>query len=166
VEREKPLAGRYLSFVLDGEIYAVTVERVEVVLEMQAITRVPNTDAQICGVINHRGSVIPVIDLRIRFGQKPSLRDDSCSIVVLQVKYEGETLTAGMLADGVREVIDIDSDTLESTPRIGERKGSVRGSAAPSCVAGLARIDKDFIILLDIDATYANGPAILETAHA
>jgi len=155
-----------LSFVLDGEIYAVTVERVEVVLEMQSITRVPNTDAQICGVINHRGSVIPVVDLRIRFGQKPSLRDDSCSIVVLQVKYEGETLTAGMLADGVREVIDIESDALEPTPKIGERKTAAEGSAASSCVAGLARIGKEFIILLDIDATYATGSANAGLDHA
>ncbi len=162
--QEKPLAGRYLSFVLDGEIYAVTVERVEVVLEMQAITRVPNTEKQICGVINHRGSVIPVVDLRIRFGQAPSLRDDSCSIVVLQVKYEGETLTAGMLADGVREVIDIEADALEPTPKIGERKGA--GSIAASCVAGLAKIGKDFIILLDIDATYANSAPVLEAEHA
>ncbi len=166
MENAKPLAGRFLTFMLDGEIYAVTVERVEVVLEMQTITRVPNTDSQICGVINHRGSVIPVVDLRIRFGQRPSLRDESCSIVVLQVKYEGETLTAGMLADGVREVLDIETDALESTPKIGERKGVASGSAASSCVAGLARIGKDFIIILDIDATYARGSSILETGHA
>jgi purine-binding chemotaxis protein CheW len=157
-----PLAGRYLSFALGGETYAVTVDRVEVVLEMQTITRVPNAAPFLCGVTNHRGSVIPVADPRVRFGEAPSPKDDSCSIIVLQVKYEGEMVTAGMLADSVREVIDIEEAMIEGTPDFGTRKRGNGPEAQAPAVAGIAHSGSSFIVLLDIDAIYASEPALME----
>jgi purine-binding chemotaxis protein CheW len=137
---------RYLSFTLGEEIYGVPVERVEVVLEMQAITRVPNAKAQIRGVINHRGSVVPVIDPRVSFNAGLSELGQDNSIIVMQLVYEGESLTAGVLADSVSEVLDIADAELEAPPL-------VSGGSRDSFVRNIARQGDRFIVLLDIDAT-------------
>jgi purine-binding chemotaxis protein CheW len=137
---------RYLSFTLGDEIYGVPVERVEVVLEMQAITRVPNAKAQIRGVINHRGSVVPVVDPRVSFNAGLSELGQDNSIIVMQLVYEGESLTAGVLADSVSEVLDIADADLEAPPL-------VSGGNRDSFVRNIARQGERFIVLLDIDAT-------------
>lgn len=137
-------SARYLSFSLGDELYGVPVERVEVVLEMQAVTRVPNAREQIRGVINHRGSVVPVIDPRVSFGEGRATELGSASIVVMQLFFEGEVITAGVLADGVREVLDIPDGALEEPPAL-----SARGR---SFVRKVARQGEGFILILDIDA--------------
>jgi purine-binding chemotaxis protein CheW len=143
---ERVSTTRYLSFTLGDEIYGVPVERVEVVLEMQAITRVPNAKPQIRGVINHRGSVVPVVDPRVSFDAGLTPLGEESSIIVMQLIYEGETLTAGVLADNVSEVLDLADAELEAPPL-------VSGGGRDSFVRNIARQGERFIVLLDIDAT-------------
>ncbi len=144
---------RYLSFTLADSIYGLPVERVEVVLEMQPITRVPNAKPQLRGVINHRGSVVPVIDPRISlacgYGAESAIAK---SIIVMQLSYEGEDITIGVLADAVREVVDIASEELEPPP-------SVVGGTNGGFIRNVARQADGFIVLLDVDTAFLPVPA-------
>jgi purine-binding chemotaxis protein CheW len=163
--------GRFLLFVLDGNLYAVEVERVEVVLEPVPITRVPRADAHLKGVINYRGAVIPVADLRLRFKEDlgralPELAESaekarsgeatvmtpedaaaSAQIVVLHLRYAGEDIVMGILADSVREVVDIAPSKIENAPGLGRRGG--RG-----LIAGIGEKDGEFVVILDIDSAF------------
>lgn len=172
-------SGRYLSFELDGGHYAVQVERVEVVLEMVPITRVPKAAPHLKGVINYRGAVIPVADLRERFGRsglgreglegpgpKPELgagaeagqgvadapggegAEERESIIVLQINYGSEAITMGLLADAVREVVEIDPSHIERAPSLGGRKED-------RLISGIGEKDGRFIIILDVDEAFA-----------
>lgn len=140
-------SGRYLSFELGGEVYAVEVERVEVVLETAPITRVPKAPPHLRGVINYRGTVIPVADLRIRFGEGSTSADEGSSIIVLHIRYDGEDLVVGLLADAVREVIDLESSRIERPPRMGSRIDD-------SLIAGIGERSGEFIVVLDIDEAF------------
>ena len=139
--------GRYLAFELGGELFAIEVERVEVVLETATITRVPKAAPHLRGVVNYRGAVIPVADLRVKFGQEASAADSGASIVVLQIRYGSELLTVGMLADVVHEVIDLDSSTIERPPHVGSRLND-------AIVAGIGQYDGKFVVILDIDEAF------------
>lgn len=145
---EEERSGRYLVFELDGESYAVEVERVEVVLETVPITRVPKAAPHLRGVINHRGAVIPVADLRVRFGTGLSELREGSSIVVLQIRYGDESLTIGVLADSVREVLDLDPSRIEAAPSLGNR-------AEDGLIAGVYEKDGRFIVVLDIDEAFS-----------
>lgn len=144
IDTERSGAGQFLTFDLGPERYAVGVRSVEVVLEMPSITRVPKSPAYLRGVINHRGSVVPVVDLRSLFGMEKAPSGASSSIIVTQVDFEGESLTAGVLADSVQEVIDLDGSSVEPPPTFGSR---VDGSF----VKGIGKRGDRFIILLDLE---------------
>ncbi len=136
---------QYLTFNLADECYAVRVSSVEVVLEMAAITRVPNCSPHIRGVINHRGSVVPVVDLRVVFGLEEAELSEGTSVIISQIPYEGEILTAGILADAVQEVVDIEERLVEPPPAFGSR---IDGKF----VQGIGKRGNDFIILLDLES--------------
>lgn len=135
---------QYLTFDLSGERYAVEVAQVEVVLESSVVTRVPKSPAHLRGVINHRGSVVPVVDLRVVFGMDSLSSEADSSIIVAQVDFEGERLTAGILADAVQEVVDLDQETVEPPPSFGSR---VDGAF----IKGIGKRDGRFVILLDLE---------------
>jgi purine-binding chemotaxis protein CheW len=135
---------QYLTFDLAGERYAVAVASVEVVLESTVVTRVPKSPAHLRGVINHRGSVVPVVDLRSVFGIDRSESEESSSVIVTQVEFEGERLTAGILADSVQEVVDLEQASVEPPPSFGAR---VDGEF----IKGIAKRDGRFVILLDLE---------------
>jgi purine-binding chemotaxis protein CheW len=139
--------GKYLAFELAGQCFAVDVSRVEVVLETAPITRVPKAPPHLRGVINYRGAVIPVADLRIRFGDGSTSSSDGSSIIVLQVRYGQEDLTIGMLADAVREVIDLDPSRIERPPQIGSRIDD-------ALISGIGERAGEFIVVLDIDEAF------------
>lgn len=160
-------SGRYLSFELGGESYALEVERVEVVLEPMPITRVPKAPAHLRGVINYRGTVIPVADLRSRFGglaqelaeaegkalaaaAASEAEPEGKGIVVLHIDYGGDDLTIGVLADAVREVVDIDPSRVDRAPRFG-------GRGQEGLISGIAEKDGRFIVILDVDAAFADA---------
>ncbi len=140
-------SGEYLAFFLGEEQYAVPVSRVEVVLEMQSVTRVPRASPYLRGVINHRGSVVPVVDLKMRFGMTPSEIKEGTSIIILQINHGGGLLTVGMLADGVREVVSLDPADTEPPPRIGSRLDA-------AVIEGIAKHGNEFIVLLNIDEAF------------
>ena len=139
--------GKYLAFELAGQCFAVDVARVEVVLETAPITRVPKAPAHLRGVINYRGTVIPVADIRTCFGEGKTSSGEGSSIIVLQVKYGRDDITIGMLADSVREVIDLDSKSMERPPQIGSHIDD-------ALIAGIGEKAGEFIVVLDIDEAF------------
>lgn len=145
--------GRYLRFVLGTEAYAVPVGKVEVVLETPQVTRVPNAEAHLRGVINYRGSVVPVVDPRLRFGGTPIPLDDTTSVIVLQMLYENEEVVVGMLADNVNEVVDIAASDIEPAPTMGSL-------AAGNFVAGVAKLGGDFVVILDVEAAFSRTASL------
>ncbi len=134
----------YLTFDLGDDRYAVPVTQVEVVLEMATITRVPKSPASLKGVINHRGSVVPVVDLRTLLRLPPLPQDAVPAIVITQIEYEDGTVSTGFLADRVHEVVELDPSTIETTPKYGKTSDLV-------CVSGIGKRDGIFIILLDLE---------------
>lgn len=143
------VSGRYLTFILSGELYAIPVERVEVVLEMQKITRVPNARPHLRGVTNHRGSVIPIVDPGIRLGGEPIDFSGDPAIIVLQLDFHGEKLSVGMLADGVREVMDMEAGMIEAPPKMGSQVDS-------RFIKGVGKTSGGFVLILDLDAAFAS----------
>lgn len=138
---------RFLAFELGESVYAVDVERVEVVLEMIPVTRVPRAAEHLRGVINYRGTVIPVADLRVRFEEGKSDLATSGSIVVLQIRQGNGNVTMGILADSVREVVDFDVSRIGKAPAFGRGR-------LDAMVQGVYEIEGSFIIILDIDRAF------------
>lgn len=104
------VSNSYLSFKLENETFAVTVERVHEILEIPTVTKVPKSPDFMTGVINLRGNVLPVIDTRIKFGlAKTDFTIDSC-IIVLSIMMENEQITIGALVDSVQEVLELSSE--------------------------------------------------------
>ena len=136
-------AGKYLIFHLGQEEFGTGVLDVREILEMQDITPVPHTPPHLCGVINLRGRVIPVIDLRLKFGLAPMhATQRTCIIVVRTVQEDGELLM-GMTVDGVVEVLTLAEGDIEDTPDFGP------GVATPY-LTGIAKVKGRVKILLDI----------------
>jgi purine-binding chemotaxis protein CheW len=166
--KEHELAAQYLTFRLGEEVFAVDVAKTREVLDVIDITRVPGTPAYMLGVINLRGGVVPVIDLRLKFGLPVAERTRETCIIVLDVTLDGETTVIGAVADSVREVLDLDSSQIEPPPRIGTRLKT-------EYIRGMGRIDDNrFLILLDIDRVFSSeeltlvqtvGGAKVEAAH-
>ncbi len=141
---------QYLSFKLGEEIFAVDVAQVREILDVITITKVPQTPDFMQGVINLRGSVVPVMDMRLKFGMPPTERTVNTCIIVMEVIQDGETMVLGSLADSVQEVLDLEPDQIEPAPRIGTRLRS-------DFIKGMGKHDERFIIILDIDRIFNAG---------
>lgn len=140
---------QFLSFALGDEVFAVNVLQVKEILDVINITRVPQMPDYLLGVINLRGSVVPVVDLRCKFGmEKRALNQDNC-IVVLEVDFDGERVVIGALTDAVREVLDLAADQIEPPPRMGMKLKS-------EFIRGMGKQGEGFIILLDIDKIFSS----------
>ena len=142
-------SGNYLTFTLDKELYAVNVSRVREVLESTRITRLPNTAEYMKGIINLRGSSVPVIDLKMKFGLSATAEGGKASIVVMELESAGEMIVVGALADDVHEVIEISADKIDPAPRFGTR-------LAATYIQGLARRGEDFVVILDVDRVFSD----------
>lgn len=139
---------QYLTFGLSTEVFAVEVGKVREILDYTTITKVPRTPEFMRGVINVRGSVVPVVDLRLKFGMTETERTLGTCIIVLEIALEGETIILGALADSVQEVIELESEQIEPAPRIGVR---VRNEF----IRGMGKTDNGFIMILDIDTVFS-----------
>ena len=140
---------QFLSFALGDEVFAVNVLQVKEILDVINITRVPQMPDYLLGVINLRGSVVPVVDLRCKFGmEKRALNQESC-IVVLEVDFDGERVVIGALTDAVREVLDLAADQIEPPPRMGMKLRS-------EFIRGMGKQGETFIIILDIDRIFSS----------
>jgi purine-binding chemotaxis protein CheW len=139
----------YLTFGLGEEIFAIDVASVREVLDLKDITRIPQTPEYMKGVINLRGSVVPVIDMRLKYGLPASEATvDSC-IIVTEMEQGDETLVVGALADSVREVLQISADQVEPPPKIGMKFNT-------DFVRGIGKVDEEFIIILDVEKAFTS----------
>jgi len=138
------LASQYLTFVCAGEEYGVDILRVQEIKGWDGVTRVPYAPPYLLGVMNLRGVIVPVIDLRLRFGLARRAADASTVVVVVRVRNERGERTAGIVVDAVSEVYSIAPDAVKPTPELGV-------SAAGACVRGLATVADKMVMLLDID---------------
>jgi purine-binding chemotaxis protein CheW len=145
---EKEETTTYLTFVLGTESFGVDVRNVREVLDFTTITRVPRMPEFMRGVINLRGSVVPVIDMRLKFGmEKAEDTVDTC-VIVMEISLDGETTVVGALSDAVKEVFDLDASQIEPPPRIGT-------SLNTEFIRGMGKHDEEFIIILDIDRVFS-----------
>lgn len=137
-------ASQYLTFCLGEDIFAFEIASVREVLEMTKVTRVPRTPEFMRGVINLRGHVVPVIDLRVKL-RMPEISDtlNTC-IVIVELNLDGESTVVGMVVDSVQEVADIGLDDIEPAPSLGTR-------VKAELLTGMAKRDAEFIMLLDMD---------------
>lgn len=139
---------QFLSFALGDEVFAVNVQQVKEILDVINITRVPQMPDYMLGVINLRGSVVPVVDLRSKFGMEKQEQSKENCIVVLEVDFDGERLVIGALTDAVREVLDLASEEIEPPPRMGMKLKS-------EFIRGMGKQGESFIIILDIDKIFS-----------
>lgn len=137
-------AGKYLTFLLGNEEFAIQVLRVREIMGIQEITAVPQTPDYVKGVINLRGKVIPVVDLRLKFGLPELEYTPRTSIIVVQIQSEAGLLMVGVIVDAVSEVLTLQSADIEDTPDFGN------GVATPHLL-GMAKIKGKVKILLDIN---------------
>ncbi len=141
-------AGQYLTFKLKEEVYALDISKVREVLDFTAITKVPQTPDYMLGVINLRGSVVPVVDMRLKFGMSKTEATVNTCIIIVEVNFDDELIILGALADSVKEVLELAPDQIEPPPRIGT-------GLKTKFISGMGRKENEFIIILDIDKAFS-----------
>ena len=139
---------QYLTFRLGEEIFALDISKVREVLDFTNITKVPRTPDFMRGVINLRGSVVPVVDLRLKFGMAATERTVNTCVIITEVTVDGDTTILGCLADSVQEVLDLDADHISPAPKIGTKLRT-------EFIRGMGKRDDRFIIILDIDKVFS-----------
>jgi purine-binding chemotaxis protein CheW len=143
--REMAEATQYLTFTLDDEDFALEIGKVREVLDYTPITKVPRMPEFMRGVINLRGNVVPVIDLRLKLGMGATERTVDTCLVIMEIEIDGELTQMGALVDSVQEVIKLDPTQISPPPRLGTRLNTdfMRGMGKQQ--------DDKFLIILDID---------------
>ena len=137
-EQEDTMEGKYLIYALAGEEYGIHIRNVTEIIGIQAITDVPGTPEYVKGVINLRGKVIPVIDVRLRFGLPEKDYEERTCIIVVNIK----DVSVGLIVDSVSEVMDIPDSNIEPPPKVSK-------SAGTRYLQGLGKVDNDVKILVD-----------------
>ncbi len=141
-------ATQHLTFKLDEEVFAIDISKVREVLEYTSVTKVPQTPEFMCGVINLRGGVVPVVDLRLKFGMSEAEKTVNTCIIIVEVSLDGETTVLGALADSVQEVHEFEPDQIEPAPKIGTKLNT-------DFIKGMGKRDDQFIMILDIDKVFS-----------
>ena len=140
---------QYLAFKLEEEIFAFDISKVREVLEYTTMTKVPQTPDMMKGVINLRGSVVPVVDMRIKFGMGETEKTVNTVIIIIEIDLDDESVMIGALVDSVQEVMDLDSDHMEPPPSIGTQLNT-------DFIRGMGKLDERFIIILDIEKIFSS----------
>ena len=140
---------QYLTFQLNDETFAIDVVQVREILEFSTVTKVPQTPDYMRGVINLRGSVVPVLDMRLKFGMSVTEKTINTCIVVVEVSFDNEDVIIGALVDSVQEVFELESECIEPAPRIGTHLRT-------EFIKGMGKKDDRFIIILDIDKVFSS----------
>lgn len=143
--RPTDLGGKYMTFRLAGEDYGLQILNVRELIGVQEITRVPGAPTYLRGVLNLRGKVVPVIDLRLRFGMGAAEVTEQSVIIVVQVRHAGGELVIGALVDEVLEVRDISAENTEPPPSLGIN------AVSPDFILGVGKVDRRVVFLLDVD---------------
>jgi purine-binding chemotaxis protein CheW len=139
---------QYLTFQLGEEVFAIDVVNVREILEFNSVTKVPKSPEYMRGVINLRGSVVPVFDMRLKFGMAATDKTINTCIVVVEVSFESEDIIIGALVDSVQEVFELEAGQIEPAPRIGTHLRT-------EFIRGMGKRDDRFIIILDIDRVFS-----------
>ncbi|MBF0559571.1 MAG: chemotaxis protein CheW [Nitrospirae bacterium] len=150
---------QYLTFKLADEIFALDVAKVREILDFTTVTKVPQTPDFMRGVINLRGNVVPVVDMRLKFGMTMTEKTVNTCIIVTEVTINGETAVIGDLADSVQEVIELEPDQIEPAPKIGM-------SIRTEFISGMGKRNGEFIMILDMDRVFSSEElAVVQDAH-
>ncbi|HAO93001.1 MAG: chemotaxis protein CheW [Deltaproteobacteria bacterium GWC2_56_8] len=144
---------QYLTFKLATEVFALDITKVREVLDFTAVTKVPRTPDFMRGVINLRGSVVPVVDMRLKFNMSRTEQTVNTCIIITEINLDGDKVVLGALADSVQEVIDLEPGQIEPAPRIGTRLNT-------EFIKGMGKRDDQFIIILEIDRIFSTEELI------
>ncbi len=145
---------QYLTCTLGDEMFALEISKVREVLDFPALTKIPRTPEFMRGVINLRGSVVPVVDLRSKFGMSLTEKTVNACVVIVEASVDGETLVLGALADSVQEVIELERRHIEPAPKIGSR-------LCNRSIKGMGNHNGRFIIILDGDLVFTEEETAL-----
>ncbi|HEX2971424.1 MAG TPA: chemotaxis protein CheW, partial [Tepidisphaeraceae bacterium] len=151
--------GKYLTFALGKEEYGLEILKVREIFGYMEITAVPRTPGYVKGVINLRGQVIPVVDLRSKFGMEAAERTEQTCIIVVEIRHGGRKLSTGIIVDRVSEVLNIAGEQIEEAPSFG-------ASVDTAFILGMGKINDSVKILLDIDKVLSGDIGILEQGKA
>jgi purine-binding chemotaxis protein CheW len=139
---------QYLSFMLGDEVFALDISKVREVLDFTVATKVPQTPDYMRGVINLRGGVVPVIDMRLKFGMTKTEKTVNTCVIIAEVTLEKESVVIGALADSVKEVFDLEPTDIEPSPSIGTK-------IRTDFLKGMGKKDDEFILILDVDKVFS-----------
>lgn len=146
-----------LSFTLESETYAVDILRVREIRGYSPVTRMPEAPAHMLGVLNLRGAIVPIIDMRRRIGIEPVEPSALTVVVVLSVESSRGRRDFGLVVDGVSDVLDLPSDDIRPAPEVNEACGE-------ELVSGLAPLGERMVLLLDIDRMLGGDSTLLAAA--
>jgi len=138
---------QYLTFKLGSELFGVDVGKAREVLDFAQVTKVPQAPDYMLGVINLRGAVVPVINLRKKFCMSEVEKTIDTCIIVMEIEINGDVIVIGTMADAVQEVLNLDADQIEPPPRLGTRLNT-------EFIKGMGNLNDQFIIILDIDRVF------------
>jgi purine-binding chemotaxis protein CheW len=138
----------YLTFKLGEEFFAANVSKVLNILEMTKVTKVPKAPSYMKGVINLRGTVLPLVDTRIKFDMTETEYTANTCILVLDITLNNESVHVGALVDSVQEVLEVDSAHIQPPPSIGTRYRS-------EFIEGIVKVDEEFIMILNMDLIFS-----------
>lgn len=140
--------GQYLTFRLDRETFALDITKVREVLDFSTVTKVPQTPDFMLGVINLRGNVVPVVDMRLKLGMSMTERTINTCIIIVEIELDNEMTVLGALADSVQEVLELSPDQIEPPPKIGT-------GLKTQFIKGMGHNGSQFIIILEIDRVFS-----------
>ena len=150
---------QYLSFVLFEETYGIDILRIEEIKGWEKVTRIPNSPRYVKGILNLRGAIVPIYDLRQRFNLPVIDYSNDTVVIVMRVKEEGRDRSVGIVVDGVSDVVDARSEDISRTPDFGV-------SVPIETICGLITTNEHMVILLDVDKLLVSKPvALVEAAN-
>ncbi|MBN2656627.1 MAG: chemotaxis protein CheW [Spirochaetales bacterium] len=151
-------SGQYLTFTLGDDSFAIPIEHVLEVLEIEKITRVPRTADYLLGVINVRGSIRPIVDLRTKLNLPPmeKLDHEAYNIIILELFIDNETNVLGIVTDMVDQVVTLKEENIDPAPKIGTRLNR-------ELISGIGKLNNLFLIILDTDYLFSESSTNLKT---
>lgn len=142
--QENISSNQFVTFKIEEEMYAIDVFKIREILEVPDITKVPGMPPMIRGVINIRGAVVPVLDLKMKFGQDKTEETQDTAVIVTEITNEDGVIQIGILVDAAREVITLEPENIEEPPRLGIFIDN-------KYLSGMGKINEEFVIILNID---------------
>jgi purine-binding chemotaxis protein CheW len=152
-ESAGPASRQILTFSLEGETYGIDILRVQEIRGWSAVNRIPQTPAHVLGVLNLRGSIVPIIDLRLRFNLSSAEFTPLTVIIVMSIRTARGLSEFGLVVDSVSDVIDVRGEDIKETPNMGARMNA-------DFIESLATVADRMVILLDVDALIGRDPAL------